>query len=87
MPSYRADPAPIAALADALEVLGEDLAGMDQVNLTAEFPPGAAAPKVEDLILNWRQERLALARALGELSDRVRAAAAGYADAEGAAGR
>ena len=82
MPTFAADPQALTALAHLLRSLGDELGSMADVDLTADFPSGDAAAATEDLMLNWRRERLSLARSLTELADATQTAATGYAIAD-----
>lgn len=82
MSTFAVDPQALAALAEVLGTLRDELESLSEVDLTADFPRGDTDSSTQSLMLNWRHERLSLAGSMDSLKAQVLVVAEGYAAAE-----
>ena len=82
MSTFAVDAQALAGLAEVLGTLGDELAGLADGDLTADFPRGDVSGATESLMVGWRRERLALADSLHDLRVGVEEASRQYAAAE-----
>ena len=88
MSTVRVDPQDLARLAEGLAEMSTELAGTSDAAADAwALGPGETAAALDDVLGNWRRERLLLAEGLKDLGAAAAIAGMGYLDTEAAVSR